>query len=70
MSWNNERYLKVKKECQNNISKGFKTANHYMQEYKDCIKKEDYEGAKAITDVLNPLNYYTADTHIHIKELD
>ncbi len=31
---------------------------------------EDYESAQAITEVLKPLNYDTADTHQHIKEIN
>ena len=41
-----------------------------MQEYKRRIVADDFEAAKAITEVLKPLNYDTADTHPHIKQLN
>ena len=67
--WNKERYEEVKKQCKNSIEKGTKKPYDWMIEYKDMIKKEDYEGAKAVTEILKPLNYETKDTHAHIKEL-
>lgn len=51
------------------ISEGKTTAYGYMKIYEDCIRKEDYEMAKAITEVLKPLGYDTKDTHSDIKEL-
>jgi hypothetical protein len=69
MAWNKERYLKMKQECQSDIDAGRKEPYQYMQLYKKKIKIEDYESAKAITEVLKPLNYDTSDTHRHISEL-
>lgn len=70
MSWNEQRYLDVKRKCANDIANGHKKAQDYMMQYKKMIIQEDYEAAKAITEVLKPLNYDTADTHQHIKELN
>lgn len=67
--WNENRYLEAKKKCQVAIDDKIKKPYDYMVEYKKAIKIEDYEIAKAITEVLKPLNYDTADTHNHIKEL-
>ena len=68
--WNEKRYQEVKKQCQKDIDSGHKKPYCYMNEYKQMIKIEDYEAAKAITEVLKPLNYDTADTHMHIPSLN
>ena len=39
----------------------------YMEKYKQMIIKEDYEGAKAVTDVLKEYGYDTFDTHKYLK---
>jgi hypothetical protein len=67
--WNIQRYEQVKAKCKSDIDCGRKSAFDYMYEYKKMIAAEDYEAAKAITEVLAPLHYWTADTHKHIKEL-
>ncbi len=69
MSWNEARYATVKAQCKADIAAKRKTAYDYMQEYKKMIRKEDYEAAKAITEVLEPMNYDTADTHMHIRSI-
>ena len=69
MSWNQEKYLRMKNICQGDIANGRKTAQYYMMQYKKFIIEEDYEYAKAITEVLKPLNFDTSVTHIDIKEL-
>lgn len=68
--WDENRYLEVKEKCQRELDNKTKKPYDYMLEYKKMIKTEDYEAAKAITEVLKPLNYDTADTHNHIKELE
>lgn len=68
--WNNIHYEKVKKECQDNIATGKRTSYCYMKEYEKMIEKEDYEGAKAVTEVLLPLGFDTSQTHSHIKSLN
>ena len=68
--WNQVRYEKEKRDCQNAISNSRKTCSFYMGRYKESIKAQDFETAKAITEVLKPLNYDTADTHAHIKEIN
>jgi hypothetical protein len=40
-----------------------------MAKYKRCVIAENYEMCKAITEALEPLNYFTADTHSHIAVL-
>ncbi len=69
MGWNQKHYENVKKDCVINISTGNKSAYCYMKEYETMIDKEDYEAAKAITEVLLPLGYNTLETHSHIKSL-
>ena len=59
----------MKLQCQTDIARKTKTPYDYMMEYKKMIGKEDYEAAKAITEVLEPFKYYTADTHNHIPSL-
>lgn len=67
--WDNKRYEEIKQKCQSDISSQIKNPYDYMMIYKDMIAKEDYEAAKAITEVLEPMKYYTADTHNHIRSL-
>ena len=70
MAWNEQRYLNMKKKCARDISTGNKRAIDYMDHYKKMINIENYESAKAITEVLKPLNYFTEDTHDHIQRLN
>jgi hypothetical protein len=67
--WNKERYDQVKTKCSCDLKSGFKQPHDYMHEYKKMVEKEDYEACKAITEILEPLNFFTADTHQHIKSL-
>lgn len=69
MAWDKQHYEEVKRQVEQNIACGKKTAYCYMKEYELMIEKEDYEGAKAITEILLPLGYDTAQTHNHIKRL-
>lgn len=69
MAFDTSKYERAKSECSYNIEKKNKTAFDYMHIYKQAIVAEDYEKAKAITEVLAPLKYHTADTHPHIKAL-
>lgn len=68
--WDKERYEKIKTQCRDDISNNKQTATYYMKVYKRMIEIEDYEAAKAITEILKPLGYHTADTHPHIKSLN
>lgn len=70
MAFNKARFQSKKQQYQNDIDNGRKKPYDCMQEYKAAIKLEDYETAKAITVVLEPLNYHTSDTHRHIPELN
>lgn len=67
--FNNERYIKLKTKIKSDLGNKVKCPFNFMMEYKQAIVEEDYEKAKAITEVLRPLNYETSDTHGHIKEL-
>jgi hypothetical protein len=69
MAWNKQHYEEVKRQVEQNIACGKKTAYCYMKEYEQMIEKEDYEGAKAITEILLPLGYDTAQTHNQINRL-
>lgn len=66
MSWDKERYESVKIKAQSDLTRKLKSPYDYMQIYKQMIADDDFEGAKAVTEVLKPLNYDTADTHNHI----
>jgi len=68
--WNNKRYEEVKAKCKFDIENKRKTPYDYMLEYKRMVTIEDYEACKAITEILMPLNYDTADTHAHIASLN
>jgi hypothetical protein len=67
--WNEKRYNEVKSKVEHDLKYKVKSPFDYMMEYKKMIVAEDYEAAKAITEVLKSLNYETSDTHEHIKEL-
>ena len=67
--WNEQRYLDKKQKVTYDLSCENKKPFDFMMEYKACIMLEDYEHAKAITECLEPLNYVTSDTHIHIDVL-
>lgn len=69
MGFDWQRYNEMKETVETAIEKGRVTPAEYMKDYKKCIVNEDYEKAKAITDVIRPLNFYTEDTHVHIDEL-
>ena len=66
MGFNRGYYLTQKANMQSVLDKAYKTPSELMKEYEWCIETEDYEKAKAITEVLKPLNYHTEDTHAHI----
>lgn len=70
MPWNKDRYQRVKADCEWNTSKGFKSPQFYMNEYMDMIKKDDFEAAKAIAEVLLPLGFDVATTHDSIRVLN
>lgn len=67
--FNQEQYLRFKKFCESEIASKRQTPSDFMLEYKKRLKQEDYEACKAITEVLEPLKYYTKDTHAHIEGL-
>lgn len=67
--WNQTRYEAEKMACERALRIKSTTPYDYMQQYKKAIIADDFEKAKAITDVLKPLNYDTADTHAHIEQL-
>jgi len=70
MAWNEKHYQDYKRKCENDIKSGIRKPYDYMQEYKKMVAIEDYEACKAITEVLEPLQYFTADTHRHIPSLN
>ena len=41
--WNDKRYKQTKERCQNDISKGYKTASYFMDEYKKNVKQKILE---------------------------
>jgi len=53
-----------------NIEMQKRSAFSLMNLYVDSVKAENYERAKAITDVLKPLGYNTADTHYLLPNLN
>lgn len=69
MAFNQKRYQDYKFSINNVIKNKSSTPDQYMKIYKKAIIEQDYEKAKAITEVLKPLHYDTSDTHQHIKSL-
>lgn len=69
MGFNKKHYEECLGKVKMGIASGKTTAYAYMKMYEQSIEKEDYEMAKAITEVLKPLGYDTKDTHEHIKSL-
>ena len=68
--WKISKYEETKQECERMIKKGIKKPYDYMVEYKKAIKEDNFEKAKAITDVLYPLNYHmnTEEPHkVHLS---
>ena len=70
MPFDKQLYEESKLNVQSHLIVKSKTAYEFMQEYELAIINENYEMAKAITDVLAPLGYQTADTHKHIHCLN
>ncbi len=70
MPWNKDRYQRVKEDVAFNTSRGNKSPQFYMNEYMDMIKKDDFEAAKAIAEVLLPLGFDVATTHDNIRVLN
>ncbi len=64
-----ERVSQAKEFWTNQLAS--KSANKYdlMEAYKSFILEEDYASAEAITAVLAPHGWDTADTHNHIGKL-
>lgn len=57
MPFDKIRYLEVKHKILDNIESGRKNYYCYIKEYELAILREDYEAAKAITEILQPLGY-------------
>lgn len=70
MAWNKDRYKRVKDDVEYNTSRDFKSPQAYMNDYMEMIKVDDFEGAKAIADVLLPLGFDVAKTHPNIRVLN
>jgi len=68
--WNTQKYEEEKAKCESDINSKRKTPYDYMIIYKEMVKIENYEACKAITELIKPLNYDTADTHAHIPSLN
>lgn len=68
--WNNERYLDVKSSAGADLRTGYKSAYALMNEYKRSIENEDYEEAKALTEVLAKKGHDTLETHRDIRCLN
>jgi hypothetical protein len=65
-----DRYNSMRDEVQENLNKGRKTPEDYMHSYKYHIEKQNYEEAKAISDVLDLLGWDVKHTHGHIPSLN
>ena len=70
MPWNEKRYNEQLSIIADDINSGRKKPYDYMLEYKKAVNTDDFERCKAITEILKPLNYDTADTHNHIEKLN
>ena len=67
--WDEKKYRALKLSVQREIDLNKKSPYDFMQEYKRAVVDDEFEYCKAITEVLRPLNYHTADTHPHIQQL-
>jgi len=63
MGFDNTYYLRQLELVEGFLKNGYKTPSQLMNEYKVCIEVEDYEKAKAITEVLLPLGFFTNEMH-------
>ena len=70
MPWSNKKYEAAKSIILKDVVKYSDDLKYYMGRYKEMIEIDNYEAAQAITDVLAPFNYFTKDTHRHIKKLN
>lgn len=70
MSFNQERYNQAKEIIERDLTIGKFKPYDYMKKYEKSIEIEDYESAKAITDILLQYGYDTKDTHNSIKSLN
>jgi len=70
MPWDNIRYQKAKQVFANQLRNGDKKPYELMLKYKECIQNDDFESAKALDEILEPLNYHVTDTHDHIPCLN
>ena len=68
--WDQKEYIKIKEEVTYMLDTLSISPVSFMQAYKTAIVNNVYEAAKAITECLAPLNYHTADTHMHLKCLN
>ena len=68
--WNEKRYQEMLEYASEQIQTKRRKPFDFMMIYKDMIEKDDFEAAKAIDEVLRPLNYFVEDTHKHIKCLN
>jgi hypothetical protein len=67
--WNQTKFEDDKRSFEIKLRNKSVTPYDLMQEYKRRVVLDDFEACKAITEVLKPLNYDTADTHTHIHQL-
>lgn len=68
--WNEETYLENKKHYEMLLKNGFKNPFDLMVDYQKSIVEDDFELSKAITEILRPLNFQTAETHRYIESLN
>lgn len=62
MSWDEDLYQETKAACEYNLKKGYKSTHFYINEYHHMMRRENYEAAKAITEVLAEQGIETANS--------
>ena len=65
--WNEKRYLSYKEHYRKELEGGKVKPYTLMEIYKKSIELDDFEEAKAITELIAPFHYETVDTHRHIN---
>ena len=63
MGWNQKKYERAKEIVEEDIKNDPEDYEFYLVDYGRMIDNENYEAAKAITDVLATIGHKTIETH-------
>jgi hypothetical protein len=68
--WNSYVYEETKRQFTEDLRTERRSAYVMMQDYKQAILNDDFESAKAITEVLGLKGFHTIETHREISMLN